>query len=56
MSDNLIRHFISAIGVLIAAAFFFAGYFAGVNRWWVAGISVIFVYLIVYKLVDAGGH
>lgn len=56
MSDAFIRHLIAIIGVLIAAALFCAGYIAGVNGWWVLGFGVLFVYLIVYKLVDAGGH
>lgn len=56
MSDAFIRHFIAFISVLIAAALFFAGYVAGVNGWGILGVTVIFVYFIVYKLVNVGGH
>ncbi len=56
MSDAFIRHFIALIGVLIAGAIYFAGYVSGANGWWVTSFTIIFVYFIVYKLVDAGGH
>jgi len=56
MSDAFIRHLIAVIGVLIAGAIYFVGYVSGVNGWWATGLSIIFIYMIVYKLVDAGGH
>lgn len=56
MSDTFIRHIIALVSVLIALAIFFAGYISGLRGWWWGAIGVIFIYLIVYKLVDAGGH
>lgn len=56
MSDTFIRHFIALVSVLIALTLFFVGYIAGIRGWWWVSLTLIFVYAIVYKLVDAGGH
>ena len=55
MTDTFIRHFVAAVGTLIAALIYFAGYRAGTHGWWWAGISVAVVYWIVYTLINAGG-
>lgn len=56
MSDAFIRHLIAFVSVLLAGVIFWAGYVSGGHGWWWTFFSVIFVYFIVYKLVDAGGH
>ena len=56
MSDQFIRHFIALIGTLIALVIFWAGFVSGGHGWWWAFFGVLFMYIIVYKLVDAGGH
>lgn len=56
MSDAFIRHFIAFVSVLIGLTIFFAGYVAGLRGWWWLAFGCIFIYMIVYKLVDAGGH
>ncbi len=54
MTDKFIRHFVSTAGFLIALFIFVAGYVSGTHGWWWAIITSGVVYLIVYKLVDAG--
>jgi len=53
MSDTFIRHFISLIGALVCGAVYLAGYFSAGHGWWWTAIGLVFVYLIVYKLVEA---
>ena len=53
MSEGFIRNLISFIGMLIAIAVFYAGYIAGTEGLWWAGLGSIFVYFIVYKLIEA---
>ena len=55
MTDQFIRHFVAAVGTLIAGLIYFAGYVAGGMEWWWAGFSVLVVYLILYSLITAGG-
>lgn len=55
MTDTFIRHFVAAVGTLIAAFIFFAGYVSGTHRWWFAGIVVVGMYVILFKLITAGG-
>jgi len=52
MSESFIRHFISAIALIIAGLIFFAGYSAGTYGWWFGGFAVIIVYFIVYALIE----
>ncbi len=56
MSDAVIRHVIAIVSMLIAGILFFVGYNAALHGWWWVSFGLIFVYTIVYKLVDAGGH
>jgi len=52
MSESFIRHFVSAIALIIAAIIFYAGYSAGTYGWWFGGFAVIIVYFIVYALIE----
>lgn len=53
MSDKAIRHLISALAFLAAVAVYAVGYFSGVNGWWWTMVTLIVIYAIVYKLVEA---
>ncbi|MEK7623742.1 MAG: hypothetical protein AAB408_03690 [Patescibacteria group bacterium] len=55
MTDTFIRHFVAAIGTIIAGIIYFAGYVSGTRGWWLAGVAVFGVYFILYKLITAGG-
>ncbi len=55
MSETFMRHFIAAIGMIICGLAYAAGYFAGQNGWWLAAITVVAVYPIIYSLLG-GGH
>ena len=52
MSDGFIRHLISFLAVVIASLIYWTAYTSGVNGWWWTFIIMLFVYAIVYKLVD----
>lgn len=55
MSENFIRHFVAAIGTIIAGLIYWAGYVGGQHGWWWAGFGVLVVYIIVYQTITAGG-
>ena len=55
MTDNFIRHLVSIAGTLIGALIYFAGYVGGQHGWWWAGAGVLSIYLIVHKMITAGG-
>ncbi len=52
MTDNFIRHLIAFLVVLICLIIFSVGYMSGIRGWWFTGFTLLFVYIIVYKLVD----
>jgi hypothetical protein len=54
MTDNFIRHFVAAVGSIIAGLIFYAGYVSGTHGWWLAGISIAVFYAILYNLITAG--
>lgn len=56
MSETFIRHFVAAVGTLIALCIFYAGYVAGEHAWMWAIAVVILVYPIVYAIIHADGH
>jgi len=56
MSDNFIRHLVAFIGTLIVLLAFWAGYQAGQAGWWWSVLTVIVVYLGIYRLLDVGSH
>lgn len=56
MTDEFVRHLVAAIATIISAVIFYAGYVSGTNGWWLAGIMVVGMYVIVYNLITAGGH
>jgi len=53
MSDNVLRHVISLIAMLCAGIIYWAAYVSGANGWWFTMFTLIGVYAIVYKFVDA---
>lgn len=55
MTETIMRHLISFIGTLVVFLAYVAGYVSGGFRWWWTGFALIFIYLAIYKLVDAGG-
>jgi hypothetical protein len=52
MTETFMRHFIAAIGVLIALTIYLGGYFSAKNGWWWPGFGVLIIYFIVYNLVN----
>ncbi len=52
MSDTFIRHLVSFIGTLVALLAYFSGYISGQNGWWWTGIGLVFLYVMIYKLVE----
>lgn len=56
MTDTILRHTVAFVATLIAALTFFAGYFAGQYGWWWTAFSMLIIYGMIYKVVDAGGH
>ncbi|MBP9694953.1 MAG: hypothetical protein KBD73_00855 [Candidatus Magasanikbacteria bacterium] len=56
MTDEFVRHLVAAIATIISAVIFYAGYVSGTHGWWLAGIMVVGMYIIVYNLITAGGH
>ena len=53
MSDKVLRHVIALSATLGMLLVYWVGYVSGVRGWWASGLSILFVYAIVYKLVDA---
>lgn len=53
MSDNILRHLISFLGMLTFVFTYWAGYVTGTHGWWFFGLFAFFTYAIIYKLVDA---
>lgn len=53
MSDSILRVVISTIGTLLVALAFAAGYISGGRGWWWAAFGIVFIYLIIFRLVDA---
>lgn len=52
MSENVIRHLIALFGTLVAILVWWSGYASGVRGWWFTIITLVFIYVILYKLVD----
>ena len=55
MSDNFIRHLVSLLAVLLCVVVYVAGYVSGMHSWWFTSFGLIVVYIITFKIVDAGG-
>ncbi len=56
MSENFIRHLISAIGLLVTLFAYMAGYISGGLKWWWTSIVLLVIYWAIYKLVDVSHH
>ncbi len=52
MSDHFVRHLISFVVTLVSFLIFWVGYMSGTYRWGWAAISVLVMYVIIYKLLD----
>lgn len=52
MGDNTLRHVISLLGTVAFLIVFFVGYVSGTVGWWITVVGVLFLYPIIYKLVD----
>ena len=55
MNDTIVRHLVAFIATLVAGLAYYAGYVSGGFGWWWTVFSILVVYGIVYKVVDAGG-
>jgi len=55
MNDNFIRHLVSLLAVLLCLVVYVAGYISGVHSWWWTALGLIVIYVITFKIVDAGG-
>ncbi len=53
MSDNFIRHFVATCGTLVAIILYWIGYEAGMRGWWWTALTVVAVYIFLYKLIEA---
>lgn len=53
MTDGFIRHFIAFLATLAALMIYWAAYASGANGWWWTVLGMVFVYVIVYALVEA---
>lgn len=53
MSDKMLRHVISFLGMLAFVFTYWAGYITGALGWWFFGIFAFGTYAVVYKLLDA---
>ncbi len=53
MSESVARHIIAFFGTLAFLLAYLSGYISGSNGWFWTGIGIIFVYMIIYTLVDA---
>lgn len=53
MSDKAIRHLVAILATLASLAVYAVGYVSGANGWWLTVVTLIVVYAIIYKLVDA---
>lgn len=53
MTEAFIRHFVAAIGTLLAFVVYYAGYVAGGHSWWWAMLGVLVAYPIVYATINA---
>lgn len=52
MTEKFIRHFVSIIGALICLLAYVAGYRSGQLGWWFTGVSVIVIYVALYKFLE----
>ncbi len=52
MSDSTARHLIAFIGTIIVLLAYIAGYMSSTNGWWWTAISVVVIYVSIFKLVD----
>ena len=55
MNDTIVRHLVAFIVTLVVGLAYYAGYISGGFGWWWTVFSILIVYGIVYKVVDAGG-
>jgi hypothetical protein len=53
MSDAMLRHVISLLGMLAFVLVYWAGYITGAHGWWFFGIFAFLTYMLIYKLVEA---
>ena len=53
MSDTMLRHVISFLGMLAFVITYWAGYVTGTQGWWFVGILSFLTYAVIYKLVEA---
>jgi hypothetical protein len=52
MSENTIRHLIALFGTLVAVLAWWSGYASGVRGWWWSVLTMVFIYVAIYKLVN----
>jgi len=55
MSDNFIRHLVSFLALVLCGIVYAAGYVSGTHSWWWTGFGLVFIYIITFKIIDAGG-
>jgi len=53
MSDNMLRHVISFLGMLAFVITYWAGYITGTQGWWFVGILSVLTFAVIYNLVEA---
>lgn len=53
MSENAIRHIIALCGTLVGLLIYISGYVSGIERWWWTAFGLIFLYILIYQLVEA---
>lgn len=53
MSETVIRHIIAVCGTLVALLIYWAGFSAGRQGWWWTVFGMVFIYLVIFKLVNA---
>jgi hypothetical protein len=53
MSENAVRHIIAICGTAVGFLAWFSGYISGTHGWWWSALSLLILYVIIYKLVDA---
>ncbi len=53
MNDKTLRHLIAGLVTAAGIVIYLQGYVSGARGWWLTIVTLIGVYLIVYKLVEA---
>lgn len=55
MSDTFIRHLVAFLSMMLCLLVYIAGYISGTHSWWWTGLGLVIIYIITFKIVDAGG-